>query len=64
MSKIKKYADPVKILFVEREGWPDEICAGVLYRWNTGQMQMRWDIDPAILGGMFEVRWEGIDADV
>lgn len=37
-----------------------EQFAGVLYRWNTGQVQMRWDIDPAALGGMFSIRWEGL----
>ena len=59
MSKSKKYADPVKILFVQKDGG-DELFAGVQYRWNTGQVQMRWHIDPAALGGIFSIRWEGV----
>lgn len=57
MSKSKKYADPVKVLFIEKDEGVEQF-AGVLYRWNTGQVQMRWDIDPAALGGMFSIRWE------
>ncbi len=59
MSKSKKYADPVKVLYIEKDEGIEQF-AGVLYRWNTGQVQMRWDIDPAALGGMFSIRWEGL----
>ena len=57
MSKFKKYTNPVKIIYIEKDEGIEQF-AGVLYRWNTGQVQMRWDIDPAALGGMFSIRWE------
>ncbi len=59
MLRGKKFADPLKILFAE-VGEDTEIQVGVLYRWNNGHIQMRWDIDPRTLTETSATRWEGV----